>query len=84
MSCGVSHRRSSDPSLPWLWRRLEATAPIRPLAWEPPFAGGAAQEMAERQKKKKKERTKNTLKNKPEILKKLFLIQKWGTERSHE
>ena len=30
-----------------------ATAPIRPLAWEPPHAAGAAQEMAKRQKKKK-------------------------------
>ena len=34
--------------------RPAATAPIRPLAWEPPYAAGAAQEMAKRQKKKKK------------------------------
>ena len=26
----------------WLWRRLAATAPIRPLAWEPPYAVGVA------------------------------------------
>ena len=26
----------------WLWHRPAATAPIRPLAWEPPYAGGAA------------------------------------------
>ena len=26
----------------WLWRRLAATTPIRPLAWEPPYAVGAA------------------------------------------
>jgi len=26
----------------WLWIRLEAVAPIRPLACEPPCAGGAA------------------------------------------
>ena len=31
--------------LPWLWHRLAATAPIRPLVWEPPYASGAAQEM---------------------------------------
>jgi len=31
-----------------------ATAPIRLLAWEPPYAMGVAQEMAKRQKKKKK------------------------------
>ena len=29
------------------------TAPIQPLAWEPPYATGAAQEMAKGQKKKK-------------------------------
>ena len=39
-----------------------ATAPIRPLAWEPPYATRAAQEMEQRQKKsgktKKKRRKK--------------------------
>ena len=30
-----------------------ATAPIRPLAWEPPYAVGAAQEMAKRQQQQK-------------------------------
>ena len=54
MSCGVGCRRGSDPALLWLWRRPVATAPIQPLAWEPPYAAGAAQEMAKRQKKKKK------------------------------
>ena len=28
----------------WLWCRLEATAPIRPLAWEPPYAVDVALE----------------------------------------
>ena len=42
MSSGVGHRRSSDPALLWLWCRLAATAPIRPLAWEPPYATGVA------------------------------------------
>ena len=46
MSCGVGCRLGSDPALLWLWRRLAATAPIRPLAWEPPYAAGAAQEIA--------------------------------------
>ena len=40
-----------DPALLWLWHRPVATAPIRPLAWEPPYASGAAQEKAKRQKK---------------------------------
>ena len=51
-----------DPKLLWLWCRPVATAPIQPLAWEPPYAAGAAQEIAtttttttttKRQKKKK-------------------------------
>ena len=46
VNCGVGCRRSSDPTLLWLWRRRVATAPIGPLAWEPPYASGAAQEMA--------------------------------------
>ena len=39
-----------DPELLWLWCRPAATAPIKPLAWEPPYAAGAA---LKRQKKKK-------------------------------
>ena len=53
MSCGVGCRRGSDPALLWLWRKPVATAPIQPLAWEPPYVMGAAQEIAKRQKKKK-------------------------------
>ena len=40
MSCG--HRHSLDPVLLWLWCGPAAIAPIRPLAWEPPYAAGAA------------------------------------------
>ena len=54
VSCGVGRRLDSDPALLRLWHRLASTAPIRPLAWEPPYAEGAALEKAERQKKKKK------------------------------
>ena len=43
VSCGVGRRRGSDPSLLWLWRRPVATALIGTLAWEPPYAAGAAQ-----------------------------------------
>ena len=65
MSCGVGCRRGSDPALLWLWRRPVATAPIQPLAWEPPYAAGAAQEIAtitttttkdQKDKKKKKKK----------------------------
>ena len=44
MSCGVGRRRGSYLVLLWLWCRPVATAPIRPLAWEPPYAAGAALE----------------------------------------
>ena len=33
-----------DPAMLWLWCRPATTAPIRPLAWEPPCAMGAALE----------------------------------------
>ena len=55
MSCGVDHRRGLDPVLLWLWRRLTAVAPIRPLAWEPPYATGAALKKQNKTKPKKKE-----------------------------
>ena len=48
VSCGVGCRCSSGPVLLWLWRRLVATALIRPLAWEPPYAMSVA---LKRQKK---------------------------------
>ena len=50
MSCGVSRRRGLDPELLGLWCGPAATAPIRPLAWELPYATGAALENAKRQK----------------------------------
>ena len=52
VSCGVGCRCGSDPALLWLWRRPVATVPIRPLAWESPYAMGAALEMAKKKKKK--------------------------------
>ena len=54
MSCDAGHRRSSDPTLLWLWRRLAATALIRPLSWEPLYATEAALEKAKRKKKRKR------------------------------
>ena len=42
MSCSVGYRHGSDTTLLWLWCRLAATAPVRPLAWAPPYAMGAA------------------------------------------
>ena len=51
MSCGVGHRCGLDLAWLWLWRRPAATAPIRPIAWESPYAAGMA---LKDQKKKKK------------------------------
>ena len=53
VNCGVGYRRGSDPTLLWLWRRLVATAPLLPLAWEPPHAVGAALDKAKQNKTKK-------------------------------
>ena len=52
MSCGVGQRHGSDPMLLWLWCRPVATAPIRPQAWEPPYALGMALENTKKTKKK--------------------------------
>ena len=51
MSCGIGHRCGSDTAFLWLWCRPEATALIRPLAWEPTYAVGAAGVALEKTKK---------------------------------
>ena len=56
MSYGVGQRHGLDPKLLWLWHRPAAVAPIRPLAWESPFAVGAALEKDKRQKNKTKQK----------------------------
>ena len=71
MSCGVGRRQGSDPALLWLWRRPVATAPIRALAWELPYAVGAAL--------KKKKKIKNITQGVP-------IVAQWLTNptRNHE
>ena len=44
MSCGVGRRRGLDLVELWVWCTPVATAPVRPLAWEHPYATGAALE----------------------------------------
>ena len=56
MSCGIGCRYSSDPL--FLWHRPAATAPTPSLAWEPPYATGAA---LKSKKKKKQKKTKQTI-----------------------
>ena len=55
MSSGVGRKHGLHPALLWQWRRPAATAPIGPLAWEPPYAVSAA---PKRQKKKRKRKKK--------------------------
>ena len=54
MRCGVGCTHGSDPALLWLWCSQAATALIRPLAWEPPYAAGVALEKTKRPKERKK------------------------------
>jgi len=57
MSCGVGRRHGSDLVLLWLWRRLAAAAPIRPLAWQHPYALGVALKSKKKTKNKKPKQT---------------------------
>ena len=52
MSYGVGHRHGLDWALLLLWWRLTATALFRPLAWETPYAMGAALKGQKTKKKK--------------------------------
>ena len=52
MSYGVGHRCGSDGKLLWLLCRPVATALIRPLAWEPPYASGVALKSKKRKRKR--------------------------------
>ena len=58
MSCDVGRRCGLDLALLWLWRRPAATALFRPLAWEPPYAAGAALEKPKKKKKEEEEEKK--------------------------
>ena len=70
-----------DPMLPWyglnlvlleLWCRQAAAAPIQPLAWELPYATGAAiKKIKKKKKKRKKEKKKKERKKKKKTEKQL-------------
>ena len=68
MSCGVGHTCGSDPVLLWLQRRLAAVAPIGPLAWEPPYAVGAALKSKKTKNKNKNKKLQLILKAKAAVL----------------
>ena len=54
VGCSVGCSHSSDPVLLWLWCRPASVAPIQPLAWELPYALGAALRRPKRKEKRKK------------------------------
>ena len=54
MNCGVGCRCGLDLALLQLWYRSAGVSPMRPLAWEPPYAKGAALKSQKKKKKKKK------------------------------
>ena len=56
MICGMSHRHGLDLALLWLWCRLLATALIRLLAWEPPYAVDVTLKRQKGKKKRERER----------------------------
>ena len=59
MSCGVGRRRGLDPVLLCLWCRPGATERIGPLAWQTPYATGAALKRQKKRKKKKRKERRN-------------------------
>ena len=68
----------------WLWCRLVATATIGPLAWEPPYAAEAAQEIATittttKDKKTKDKKKKKNLYN-PTAKKTNQSMEKWAKD----
>ena len=54
MSCGVGRRCDLDLVLQWLWRRPASLAPVRPLAWDPPYAVSAALKKTKKKKRRSK------------------------------
>ena len=66
MSCGIGRRHSLDLALLWFWQRPASRGPIRPLAWEPPYAAGVALEKTKKTKKKGR-KEKNVILMKLEI-----------------
>ena len=65
--CGVGHRCGSDPILLWLWCRPAAAAPVRPPAWELPYATSTSLKSKKKKKKKKKKKRRGTVMGVPAV-----------------
>ena len=61
MSYGIGCRCSSDPELLWLWHWPADAAPIRPLAWELPYAAGVALKRRQQQQQQQQQKTRPTI-----------------------
>jgi len=61
MSYGVGPRCSLNPTLLWLWLWPVAIGLIGPLAWEPPYASGAALKSKQTNKQTNKTNLVNNL-----------------------
>ena len=75
VSCGVGCRCVSDPALLCLWHRWAATALIRPLAWETPYATGEALKKKKTNKKKTKKKKKGRKKRTNRVVKN---VENWN------
>ena len=82
MSCVVGCRCGSDPELLWFWHRPAATAPIGPLAREPPYAMGVALKRQEMKKRKGKEKKKMAIKPKEWKTSPIEGVIQWSLKRS--
>jgi len=60
MSCSVGCRHCSDPALLWLWRGPAASVLVGPLAWELPYASGAALKIKKDKKQTNKKQKQKT------------------------
>ena len=58
MSCDIGYRCGLDTVLLRPWSRMAVTAPIGPLAWEPPHAMGTALKKKKKKKKGNKKKKK--------------------------
>ena len=71
---GIGYRCVLDPALLWLLCRPVAAAPIRLLAWEPPYAAGAALKSKSKKKKKKKRTLVEQIKYKLCVIKTIISV----------
>ena len=82
MSCGVGRRRGSDLVLMWMWPA--AVDLIRPLAWELPYAAGAALKKQRKRAERKEGRKEMKKKGRKEERKKERKKEKEGREEGRK